>query len=117
MEAALVSVLLTLADFRLLKGFTAEKEYKYITYGYKKACNLEKMYLWHKILERLPGDTGRPVISSCGMPTENISEFLNYRFKTIMQNCKSCIRDHGHLIKKIENINNLLVLKRLKMQY
>ena len=57
------------------KGFITEKELKYFTYEYKKACNLGKMYLLPKIHKRLSDVPGRPVISNCGMPTEKYPNF------------------------------------------
>ena len=54
------------------KEFIAEKELKYFTYEYKKACNLGKMYLLPKMHKKLSNVPGRPVISNCGMPTEFI---------------------------------------------
>ena len=54
------------------KGFVMEKELKYFTYEYKKACNLGKMYLLPKMHKKLSNVPGRPVISNCGMPTEFI---------------------------------------------
>ena len=41
------------------KRFIAEKELKYITYKYKKACNIGKMYLLPKIHKRLSDVPGR----------------------------------------------------------
>ena len=41
------------------------------------------------------------------MPTEKVSEFLNYQLKPVMQNGKSCIRDSGHFLEKIKNISTL----------
>ena len=75
------------------KGFIAEKELKYFTYEYKKACNLGKMYLLLEIHKRLSDVPGRSVISNCGIPTEKVSEFLGYQLKPVMQNGKSYIRD------------------------
>ena len=89
------------------KGFIAEKELKYFTYEYKKACNLGKMYLLPKIHKRLSDVPGRPVISTCGMPTERVSEFLDCQLKPVMQNGKSYIRDSGHFLERIKNINTL----------
>ena len=54
------------------------------------------MYLLHKIHKRLSDVPGRPVISNCGMPTEKVSEFLDYQLKLVLRNGKSCIRDSGH---------------------
>ena len=86
------------------KGFIAEKELKYFTYEYKKTCNLGKMYLLPKIYKRLSDVPGRPVISNYGMPTEKVSEFLDYELRPVMQKGKSYIRDSGHFLKKIKNI-------------
>ena len=89
------------------KGFISEKELKYFTYEYKKACNLGKMYLLPKIHKRLSDVPGRPIISNCGMRTEKVSEFLDYQLKLVMQNGKSYIRDSGHFLERIKNINTL----------
>ena len=89
------------------KEFIAEKELKYFTYDYKKACNLEKMYLSHKIHKRLSDVPVGSVTSNCGMPTEKVSTFLDYHLKSVMQNGKSYIRDSGHFLEKIKNISTL----------
>ena len=65
---------------------------KYFTYEYNKACNLGKMYLLTKIHKRLSDVPGRSVISNCGMPTEEVSEFLDYELKPVMQKGKSYIK-------------------------
>ena len=89
-----------------MKGFIVEKELKYFTHKYK-ACNLGKMYLLPKIHKRLSDVPGRPVISNCGVPTEEVSEFSDYQLKPVMQNGKSYIRDSGHLLQKIKNTSIL----------
>ena len=89
------------------KRFIAEKELKYFTHKYKKACNLGKMYLLPKIHKRLSDVPGRPVISNCGMSTENVSKSLGYHFKPVMQNGKLYVRDSGHFLGKIKNISTL----------
>ena len=65
------------------------------------------MYLLPKIHKRLSDVPGRPVISNCRMPTEKVSEFLDYHLKPVMQNGKLYIRDSGHLLEKIKNISTL----------
>ena len=60
------------------------KEIKYFTYEHKKECNLRKCYLLPKIHKRLFNVPGRPVISNCGTPTEEISEFLDRHLKPVM---------------------------------
>ena len=42
-----------------------------------------------KRLENVPG---RPIISSCGAPTEKVSEFLDFHLKNIMQNGGSLLK-------------------------
>ena len=65
------------------------------------------MYLSPKMHKRLSDVPGRTVISNCGMPTEKVSELLDYHLKPVMQNGKSYIRDSGYFIEKIENISTL----------
>ena len=60
-----------------------------------------------KIPKRLSDVPGRPVISNCRIPTEKVSEFLNYQLKQVMQNDKSYIRDSRHFREKIKNISTL----------
>ena len=64
-----------------MKRIITEKELKYITYEYKNACNLGKMYLLPKIHNRLSNVLGRPVSSNCQMPFEKVSEVLDYHLK------------------------------------
>ena len=49
----------------------------------------------------------RPVISNCGMPTEKVSEFVDFHLKHIMQNGWSHIRDPTDFINKIKNLKNI----------
>ena len=62
------------------------------------------MYLLPKTQKRFSDAPGRPVISNWGMPTEKVSEFLDYQLKPVMQNGKAYIRDSGHFLEKIKNI-------------
>ena len=89
------------------KDFISEKELKFFTYEYKKVCNLSKLYLLPKIHKRLFNVPGRPVISSCGAPTEKVSEFLDYHLKPVMQNGLSYIRDCQHFLERIKTIGNI----------
>ena len=81
-----------------MKRIITEK-LKYITYQYKKACNLGKMYLLPKIHNRLSNVVGRVVSSKCVMPSEKVSEVLDYHLKP--QNSKLCIGDSVHFLEKI----------------
>ena len=88
-------------------GCITEKELKYFSYEYKKITNLGKLYLLPKIHKRLENVPGRPVMSSCGTPTEKVSEFLDYRLKPVMQTSQSYIKDSGDFLKKIKNLGSL----------
>ena len=65
------------------------------------------MYLLPNVHKRLSDVPERSVISNCEMPTEKVSEFLDYQIKPVMQNGKSHIRDSGHFLEKIKNISTL----------
>ena len=50
---------------------------------------------------------GRPIIPSCGTPTEKISELLDMQLKSIMQKNWSYIKDSGDFIRKIKNLTDI----------
>ena len=60
-----------------------------------------KMYLLPKIHKRLNDVPGCPVISNCGTPTENLSEFLDHHLQPIIKARKSYIKDTSEKLKKI----------------
>ena len=62
------------------KGSITEKELKYFTIESKKLTNFGKLCLLPKIHKRLENVPGRSVISNCGTPTEEVSEFLDSQF-------------------------------------
>ena len=66
-------------------GFITDKEVKYLSFDYKRACNLGKLYFLPKIHKRLFNVLSRSVISNCETPTEKASEFLDSHLKKIMQ--------------------------------
>ena len=84
------------------------KELKHFSYQFKKRTNLGKLYLLPKIDKRLSIIPGRPVISSCGIPTEKASEFLHIYLKPLIQNGWSYIRDSGGFIDKIKWAGKIL---------
>ena len=95
------------------KGKITEKELKYFIINDKKATNLGKMYLLPKIHKRLYDVPGRPVISSCGTPTEKVSKFLGNQLKPIMQEGMSYIKDSNdfkHTIRDLKDIPNNALL-------
>ena len=87
------------------KGGITKKELKHFTVDFKKATNLDKLYLLPKIHKPLFEVPSRPVISNCGTSTEVVSEFLNSELKSVMQDGWSYIKDSGDFIKKLKNID------------
>ena len=89
------------------KGKISDKQLKYFTCQYKKVSNLCKLYLLPKIHKRLANVPRRPVISSCGTPTEKASEFLDHHIKPVMQKGKSYIKDSGDFVNKIKELQSI----------
>ena len=58
----------------------------------------------HKCLSAFPG---RPVISSCGKPTEKVFEYLEYMPKQIIKDSWSYIKGPGEFLKNIKNIGKI----------
>ena len=71
----------------------SEKELKYFTYSFTKATSLGKLCFFPKMHKRLSSVPGRPVISSCGTPTEKISE----------------IKNSGDFLKKVKHLGQIPV--------
>ena len=67
------------------KNVITENENNYFWFNFQKATNLGKLYLLPKIHKGLCKVSGRPVISSCGTPTEKVSEFLDHYLQPIMK--------------------------------
>ena len=92
-----------LCSHKLISG----KELKYFAYNFREATNLGKLYFLSKIHKLLSAVPGRPVISNCGIPTEKVSEHLDYIPKPIMQDSCSYIKDFGDFLKKKLNIGKI----------
>ena len=54
-----------------------------------------------------PTIPGRPVISSCGSPTEKISAYVDQHIKPVAQSLKSYIQDTGHFLDIIRKIGRV----------
>ena len=95
----------------------SDKTLKYFTYEFKKATNLGKFYILPKIHKHLENVPGRPIISSCGAPTEEASEILDFHLQSIMRNGTSYIKDSNDFKSKIKNTdipNDALCLSALR---
>ena len=87
--------------------YITEKQLKYFSYEYRKATNFGKLHCLNKIQKKFHNVPGWPVISNCGTPTEECSEFLDYHLKPLMQRGWSCIKDSGDFIKKTRNLGSI----------
>ena len=50
---------------------------------------------------------GRPVISNCGNPTENVFELLDYKLHPLMKEGKSHIKDTADFIDKLKHLGEI----------
>ena len=64
-----------------------------------------RFYLLPKIHK--PGNPGRPIVSSCGAPTEKISQFVDYHLRPLVENLPSFIKDTTSFITKLQSLNNI----------
>ena len=65
---------------------------------------LGRFYLLPKIHKRLQNVPGRPVISDSGYYMENISAFLEFHLKPLVQKVKSYIKDTNDFLRKIASL-------------
>ena len=59
------------------------------------------LYLLPKIHKPTKPTPGRPIISGCGSPTENLSKYLDHYLKPIVKMIPSYIQDTTHFLQKI----------------
>lgn len=63
-------------------------------------CNLGKLQTLPEILRGFHDFSGSPVISNGGTPKENMSEFLGYHLKPVVQNGGFYLGESGHFFGK-----------------
>ena len=97
------------------KGSITEKELQHFTIDitifiieFKKAPNLDKLYLLPKTHKRLENVPGRPVTSNCGTPTEKVSEFLDSLLKPVRQSSRSYLKNSVISLRKLRILVLLL---------
>ena len=78
-----------------------------IKYFEVKDTKFARFYLLPKILTRLNNVPGRPVISNCGLYTENISAFLDFQLQPLAQAVKSYIKDTNDFLNKLRSLPKL----------
>ena len=103
---------LTEKSNRIFKGLCnkkliTEKELKYFSFNFKKACCPGKMYLLPKIHKRLFDVPGRPAISNCGIPIEKASEFLDHHLQPVMKGGRSYVKDTQVFLEKLKHLGKV----------
>ncbi|CAN7986166.1 unnamed protein product, partial [Ixodes hexagonus] len=68
-----------------------------------KNCKPGRFYLLPKIHK--PGNPGRPIVSSNGTVTENLSSFVDYLIKDLPETFASYVKDTNHFLQIIAEIN------------
>ena len=66
-----------------------------------------RLYLSPKIHKRLENVPGRPVASSCGFYTEQISAFPDFHLQSLTREVKSYIKDTYDFLRKIFSLTDL----------
>ena len=64
-----------------------------------------RFYILPKIHK--PGNPGRPIVSSCGAPTEGISHFVDYHLAPLVKNVPSYIKDTTDFLNKLQTISSV----------
>ena len=64
-----------------------------------------RFYILPKIHKR--GNPGRPIVSSCGAPTEGISRFVDYHLNPLVKKIPSYIKDTSDFLLKLERLTDL----------
>ena len=97
------------------RNITQEKEKNYFKSNIKKATNVGKFSLLHKIQKSLSKVPGRSVISNCEMPTEKISEFLDHHLQPLMKQgeyyIKDCLNKNNNIFQKTPFNHTMIFFK------
>ena len=78
-----------------------------LNYFLVKNRKFSRFYLLPKIPKRLHNVPCRPVISNCGLYTENISSLLDHHLEPVAQKVNSFIKDTNHFLQKIKSLGQL----------
>ena len=82
------------------------------------------LYLLPKIHKNPPGGTrfvGRPIISGCGAPTQQISKYMDFFLLPIVKQQSTYTRDSSQVLKRLNNLtmgqDNLLIALDIVSMY
>lgn len=77
---------------------------EYLTPGNPKAARFYHQPKIHKMITPVPG---RPIVSSCGAPTEHISEYVDYHLQPLVAKTPSYLKDTTDFLKKLDSLGPL----------
>ena len=63
------------------------------------------LYVLPKI--RKPGNPEKPIVLSCGSPTERFSNFVDFYLNSLVKKTPPYIKDTTHFVSKRQKLNNL----------
>ena len=78
---------------------------EHITFLTPKNCRTPVFYMLPKIHKE--NNPGRPIVSACDSPTENLSAYIDSFLKPLAQQVKSYIKDTNHFLRKLNEIGQL----------
>ena len=67
-----------------------------------KDIRTSRFYILPKLHK--PGIPGRPIVSSCGAPTEKISQFIDYHLRPLVTKIPSYIKDTNDFLSKLDGV-------------
>ena len=77
------------------------------TFKYLKPTDSRTACFYHLPKLHKPGNPGRPIVSSCGAPTERISEFVDYHLRPLVNQIPSFLKDTTDFLKKLSTLGRL----------
>ena len=69
------------------------------------SCRMSYFYILSRIHK--PSIPGRPIVSSCGYPTSQISAFVDHFLHQIVVYIPSYLKDSTHFLSKVLNLRNI----------
>ena len=75
---------------------------KYLTPTHARTARFYHLPKIHK-----PGNPGRPIVSSCGAPTERISEFVDHHLQPLVKLSPSYLKDTKDFLQKLSQLGPL----------
>ena len=93
------SVLIDMTDRKIINKET-------VNYHRPQKARTSRFYILPKIHK--DGIPGRPIVSSCGAPTERISQFVDFHFRPLVEKIPSYIKDATDFLLKLKSVGKVL---------